>query len=162
MPILAAVVGPSGGGRFIPVKPILSHYATNQFKIDNYDSSYIYNLSVGTRSNDIITISSASSPSIVTAKSPKGVTDSSVSTCEWKTITTYQSPVYGYGQIGWGYDWGCPSRTPACVKCGNWPNGDPYCQYPTYGDGAVIGYVPVENSPPSGFSKAFNQWAGVT
>lgn len=160
MPILAAIVGPSSGGRFIPVKPILSHYAANQFKIDNYDSSYIYGLSVGTRSNDIITISSASSPSIITAKSPKGVVDSSVSTCEWRTITTYQSPIYGYGQVGWDYPWctsGCNGG-----PCSRWPNGDPFCQVPVYGNGAVVGYSTVENSPPSGFTKAFSQWAGVT
>lgn len=157
MPILAAIVGPSGGGRFIPVKPILSHYAANQFKIDNYDSSYIYNLSVGIRSDDIITISSASSPSIVTAKSPKGVTDSSTSTCEWRTITTYQSPIYGFGQIGWDYPW-CTGQ----CACRYWPNGDPFCQVPVNGYGAVVGYSTVENSPPSGFTKAFSQWAGVT
>lgn len=34
-----------------------------------------------------------------------------------------------YEQTGWGFDWGCSCGG----KCGNWPNGDPYCQYPTFG-----------------------------
>jgi hypothetical protein len=44
-----------------------------------------------------------------------------------RQVTTRQ--VTEWVHNGWGYDWGCSCGG----KCGNWPNGDPYCQYPTYG-----------------------------
>ena len=73
-----------------------------------------------------------------------------------KNITYYQYPIYGYGQTGWSYPWctsGCNGG-----PCRNWPNGDPFCQVPVYGDGAVVGYGSAENSPPANYQKIGNDW----
>ena len=161
---VATITASSAGGRFVADKPTLTHTSAGQFTIGNYSSLYTYSLSSGSRSGAIVTPSGASSPVSITAASPKSVSQSTASTCEWRTITSYSNPIYGYGQIGWNYPWCneppgvCPSGNP----CAHWPNGDPFCQIAAFGNGAVVGYSTGDNPPPAGFSVAFSQWGSAT
>lgn len=59
-----------------------------------------------------------------------------------RQVTT-QTRTY-WGHNGWGYAWGCSCGG----KCGNWSNGDPYCQYATYG--WITETTTVVAPPPAG------------
>ena len=161
---VATITASSAGGRFVADKPTLTHTSAGQFTIGNYSSLYTYSLSSGSRSGAIVTPSGASSQVSITAASPKSVSQSTASTCEWRTITQYSNPIIGYGQTGWDYPWCneppgvCPNGNP----CAHWSNGDPFCQISVYGYGAVVGYSTGDNPPPAGFSVAYSQWGSVT
>ncbi len=78
--------------------------------------------------------------------------------CEKTTPYTFTTISYTYTTVqvwvhnGWSYTWGyCTGEG----KSGNWSNGDPYCQQPTYG------WEPqtTKNSPPAGYTDNGSVWA---
>lgn len=155
----------AGGGKIVASKPTLSHTATNQFTIGNYDSTFIYTITNGTRSGAIVTPSGASTVCTVVARSPKGTVNSTSSTCEYRTITSswvgnFIMQVYRIHNR--------PCHAPDCGSCpgANGVGCSAACSF--YGDnecGHQDGYIScslVEDSPPSGFTKAFSQWARTT
>lgn len=155
----------AGGGKIVAAKPTLSHTATNQFTIGNYDSTFIYTITNGTRSGAIVTPSGASQSCTVVARAPKGITNSTASTCEYRTITSswvgnFIMQVYRIH--------GAPCHAPNCGNCpgANGVGCSAACS--VYGDsecGHQDGYIScslVEDPPPSGFTKAFSQWARTT
>ncbi len=85
------------GGRFVPVKPVLSWASTGQFTITNYDPLLVYVLSNGsaTRSGATVTLPSANMSTNVTAWAPKGVVGSTAGYCERKARGTGATYLYG-------------------------------------------------------------------
>ena len=159
----------AGGGKIVAGKPTLFHTATNQFTIQNYDSTFIYTVTNGTRSGSIVTPSSASTVCTVLARAPKGLVNSTSSTCEYRTITFSWvgnfviTNFYNHGRLFGGV---CHTNT-----CGSCPgaNGVGCSAACSFAPGDTCnhqdGYIScsqVENPPPSGFTKAFGQWARTT
>lgn len=79
----------AGSGRFVPDKPTISYVSLGTFNISNYDSGYIYTLSNGTLNNGVVTLASANQSCIITARSPKGISNSTQSGCERKSRDQY-------------------------------------------------------------------------
>lgn len=92
---------------------------------------------------------------------PDGYTDTG-DACQKTTPYTYDvvaytyhlEDVYGWGQTGWDYSYGYCS---GAGNSGNWPNGDPYCQYPVYGN-TVVGTKYVRDSTPAGYTDTGSNW----
>ena len=79
----------AGSGRFVPDKPTVSYVSLGTFNISNYDSGYIYTLSNGTLNNGVVTLASANQSCTITARSPKGISNSTQSGCERKSRDQY-------------------------------------------------------------------------
>jgi hypothetical protein len=83
--------------------------------------------------------------------------------CQQSTAYTYDTQsytyhgenIYGYGQNGWAYSWG---HCTGAGKSGNWSNGDPFCQTPTYGNDAIVGTQQVKDATPAGYTDTGSAW----
>lgn len=140
MPVLAAISGAAGGGRFTADKPTLIYSTTGQFQISNYNSSYIYTFSNPSAylSGDKVILPSADSLTNVYARTPKGVSLSSAGYCERKARSSYWtvtqashcdccgSPCGGCCGPGTFHSCvcdvggGCRAMYLACCECGYW------------------------------------------
>jgi hypothetical protein len=145
----------------VPAKPTLTHHTTTgQFRITNYDSTLIYNLSVtsgtATRSADIITLSNANSICIVTAKLTKGVNNSPSATAERKAYTFYVESVNSYQ-----HDWinATPGACEGYLNYGTGPNGaSGYACLDTGYNCQHTDIINRKNSTPSGYTDSYNEW----
>lgn len=68
--------------------------------------------------------------------------------------TYHAENVYGWGQTGWDYSYGHCTGT---GNSGTWPNGDPYCQIPVYGN-TVVGTQYVRDAAPAGYTDTGSNW----
>jgi hypothetical protein len=77
-------------------------------------------------------------------------------TYELAPYTFHSENIYGYGQVDWAYTNGYCTGS---GRSGNWPNGDPYCQTPVYGNNAVIGTRMVKDATPAGYVDTGTYWS---
>lgn len=90
------------------------------------------------------------------SETPGGLCEKSMAyTFTTVPYTFHSEPIYGYGQVDWAYTWGYCTGS---GKSGNWPNGDPYCQTPVYGNNAVVGEQSVKDATPAGFTDTGSAW----
>lgn len=89
MPYPVLLGASAGGGRFLAAKPTLTYSGSGAFTIGNYDASYVYSVSGGTRSGNVITVSGATGTATVTARPPKGLTASASASAERKAPDQY-------------------------------------------------------------------------
>lgn len=167
MPVFAVVAAAAGGGRYIPDKPDISHYAYGQFKINNYSPNYIYTISLNSGSgtcsqpdsSGIITFSATTASFNVVAKSVKGLTNSLATTAYRQEPTVDK----GYVQTSWGIGscLSCSHSCPECCGCG--------CEGACtgYGNdqcGISRGYTTCTNHDysGSGYISAYGEWGRVS
>ena len=161
MPILATIMASAGGGRFTPDKPEASHTAAGQFTISNWDGTFIYTLTTGSRVDAVITLSSTTQTSDVTAKAPKGVSVSATMSVARQPLTypltctsIYFACVSSCGSMG-----GCTCGGTCGCACTYYPSGE--CA-------GLFGYqicsctCPLDTTPASqGYVQAHGEWGRV-
>lgn len=125
MPNVAFVSGSiAGGGRFTASTPTMSYAGSGnsnigKFNITNYNSSNIYTVSNGTVSGSVVTITNTTATSTITAKTPKGIYQSSSISIERKAPDQYYvvtTPFQCYGCKSTGFD--APCCAPGPCGCG--------------------------------------------
>jgi len=88
----------AGGGRFTPPRPNLQYLGSGtsnlgQFRINPFDSSYIYTVSGnGSLSGDILFVTVSNGTATLTARAPKGTTQSASITAERKAPVLVNVP----------------------------------------------------------------------
>ena len=145
------VAAASAGGRSISVSaPTFTHVAGTGFTISNYDASFVYELTAGTRSGNTITLA-MSTPCVVTAYAPKGLVPSTTVTIERRTITFNRCEFVQTGFIL--FNGPCPPGSTCYGTCGPGVNN---C-------GQAQGYTQcgLEDFPPSGFTKQNGEWVKI-
>lgn len=151
----------AGGGRFIPIKPVISHTSYGNFLIVNYDSNINYSITVNSgnssRVNNNISLSSTDVTATIIASSAKGGVSQS-------TLFERKSYTYYYTQS--------QSCTPNCRIAYQLPGGGYSCQ----GDGSpgadgsiccggsagstctTVTNGPYKNSTPVGYTDDNSEW----
>jgi len=81
MPVISMLSAPAGGGRFTPLKPTLTYAGSGlsnmgKFTITNHDATYIYTATGGTVASNVLTVTASTGSATLTAKAPKGLTNS--------------------------------------------------------------------------------------
>lgn len=93
-----------------PEQPTLSYYGTTgKFQITNYNSSYIYTISSGTRSGSIVTLPGANTSATIKAQSFSGGDFSPTTTYEQKSARYTEDTRYSYP---------CGTACDTCQNCG--------------------------------------------
>lgn len=110
----------AGGGRFTPDRPTLSYLGSGttnngKFSITNYNSSFIYNITGGTRSDSTITVTAATGSATITARSPKGFVDSPSIAAFRQAATQYFVETVPFRCYECGSP---PCCAPGCCGCG--------------------------------------------
>lgn len=144
----------ASGGRFVPDKPSLTHgTATGKFTIQNYDASFTYTLSTGSRSGNTITLATSGTVvCTVTAKSLKGTVNSSAGSAERRDRSGYNVHE-NRSECGPGPECSCHPGFGA-----HWDTDpqlgsvNPHCSRDTW----------YWNSPPSGFTDSYSEWWKTT
>lgn len=167
MPILAAISGSSGGGRFIPDIPQISYSGiAGTFTINNYNPSLIYTVTGnGYISGNSLIVNVAAGNATINAKTQKGFTSSGSKICyrQNRTYTTTTVPfTQCYNPCGNcrtdvnPHTWSCGCGS-GCGDSGGGQWGDCICRGPGYS-------TTTENSYTGAgyvFSSSGNEWYKV-
>jgi hypothetical protein len=160
VPNIGLLVGAAaGGGKFTPAAPTLSYAGSGttnngKFTITNYNATFIYTATGGTVASDVLTVTATTGSAVLTAKSPKGLTQSASITAYRQAANLVNVPyTQCYNPCG-----DCnPGGNPATWTCGcgsgcNDSGGGQWgvciCRGP--------GYSYYENYGPSGYT-----WSGA-
>lgn len=157
VPNIALLVGAAaGGGKFTPAAPTLSYAGSGttnngKFTITNYDSTYIYTATGGTVASNVLTVTDATGSAVLTAKSPKGLTQSASITAYRQAAVLITVPyIQCYnpcGDCNYPYtSWTCGCGS-GCNDSGGGQWGNCICRGP--------GYTYYQNFSSSGYT-----WSG--
>lgn len=149
----------AGGGRFTPDRPNLSYLGSGitnlgQFNITNYNSSFIYNITGGTRSDSIITVTGGTGSATISARSPKGFVDSPVITAFRQAPTQYFVETVPFRCYECGSP---PCCAPGCCGCGTcYYDSNNFAGKPGCFACCACGYFAYTNYSGSGYA-----WSGA-
>jgi hypothetical protein len=156
MPAISMLSAPAGGGRFTPLKPTLTYAGSGltnmgKFTITNHDATYIYTATGGTVASNVLTVTASTGSATLTARAPKGLTNSAGVVAERKAptqtfiVTTpfqcYYSPNPIIGGCGPG----------TFYPAGGWGPGEPAGFYAC----CELGYFVYDNYAGQGYT-----WGG--
>lgn len=152
----AVVAAIGGGGKFTPVAPTLSYAGSGttnngKFTITNYNSSYIYTATGGTVASDVLTVTATTGSAVLTAKSPKGLTQSASITAYRKAPTqtfVQTAPFQCYGNAS-----GCTS---SCCGCGTYHTAAEGWPYTGWWACCACGYYVYDSYTSQGYT-----WSGA-
>ena len=122
--MLVSIAAAAGSGRFTPVKPTLSYAGSGttnmgKFTITDYDSTYIYTATDGSVASNVFTVTASTGSGTLTAKSPKGLTNST-------GVVAYRQPAVQssyFVATGPFACYGCPSPGHGSPCCAPGPCG---------------------------------------
>jgi hypothetical protein len=156
-PLLAAATGHS----LVPAKPTITYTGVGQFTISGYDPSLTYTHVGATNSSGVLSITATDAEVTVTARSPKGVTQSASVVIGRKPLV---NDVYHH-------DWICtnetfdncgpPGGSCGCGTLGGCGNPNDCCGWVChsgyYNDYYTLNYGPAG----SGYTNNANEWQKV-
>jgi hypothetical protein len=159
MPSIPMLSAPAGGGRFTPVKPTLTYAGSGltnmgKFTITNHDATYIYTATGGTVASNVLTVTATTGSATLTAKAPKGLTDSAGVIAERKAPTQtfiVTTPFQCYGCPSPGF--GAPCCAPGPCGCGTFHASG--FDYSGFWACCEAGYYVYDNYAGSGYT-----WGG--
>ena len=163
MPNIGLLVGAAaGGGKFTPAAPTLSYAGSGttnngKFTITNYDATYIYTATGGTVASNVLTVTDTTGSGVLTAKSPKGLSQSA-------SVTAYrQAPTQTFIATGPFACHGCSSpgpSAPCCAPgpcgCGTFHNASEGWAYTGYWACCTPGYYVYDSYVSQGYT-----WSGT-
>jgi hypothetical protein len=160
MPAISMLSAPAGGGRFTPLKPTLTYAGSGlsnmgKFTITNHDATYIYTATGGTVASNVLTVTASTGSATLTARAPKGLTNSAGVVAERK------APVQDSYFVPTGPFQCLYSPNPIIGGCGpgtfypagGWGPGEPAGFYCCYTPGYYVFYW--VNYGPQGYT-----WGG--